>query len=127
MIELCEASQNAGIKTLVMLDEQGEQLERIEEGNDRLNDDMKDAEKNLEGLEKCCGLFVLPWKKYLFLYCSKNYILIYYPDRTKNIKYKKTMKLDDKNIVNSHRHRSATIGMNLTNSDETSVNFINRL
>jgi synaptosomal-associated protein 25 len=63
MIELCEASQNAGIKTLVMLDEQGEQLERIEEGNDRLNDDMKDAEKNLDGLEKCCGLFVLPWKK----------------------------------------------------------------
>jgi hypothetical protein len=47
-----------------MLDEQGEQLDRIEEGTDRINQDMKDAEKNLEGLEKCCGLCVLPWNKY---------------------------------------------------------------
>ncbi|KAL7677287.1 hypothetical protein ACOME3_003523 [Neoechinorhynchus agilis] len=63
MLQMCEDSKEAGIKTLVMLDEQGEQLERIEEGMDRINEDMKDAEKNLEGLEKCCGLFVLPWKK----------------------------------------------------------------
>ena len=25
--------------------------------------DMREAEKNIEGLEKCCGLCVLPWKK----------------------------------------------------------------
>ena len=67
MMQLCEESKEAGIKTLVMLDEQGEQLDRIEEGTDRINQDMKDAEKNLEGLEKCCGLCVLPWKKYSFL------------------------------------------------------------
>jgi uncharacterized protein (UPF0335 family) len=41
-----------------------EQLERVEEGMDQINQDMKDAEKNLEGMEKCCGLCVLPWKKY---------------------------------------------------------------
>ena len=40
-----------------------EQLDRIEEGMDQINQDMKDAEKNLEGMEKCCGLCVLPWKK----------------------------------------------------------------
>lgn len=40
-----------------------EQLDRIDEGMDQINQDMKDAEKNLEGLEKCCGLCVLPWKK----------------------------------------------------------------
>lgn len=45
-----------------MLDEQGEQLDRIEEGADRINQEMKEAEKNLEGLEKCCGLCVLPWQ-----------------------------------------------------------------
>lgn len=56
-------SKEAGIKTLVMLDEQGEQLDRIEEGADRINQEMKEAEKNLEGLEKCCGLCVLPWNK----------------------------------------------------------------
>lgn len=40
-----------------------EQLDRIEEGMDQINQDMKDAEKNLEGMEKCCGLCVLPWKR----------------------------------------------------------------
>jgi hypothetical protein len=64
MLLLCEESKEAGIKTLVMLDEQGEQLDRIEEGADKINQDMREAEKNLEGLEKCCGLCVLPWNKY---------------------------------------------------------------
>ena len=63
MVALCEESKEAGIRTLVMLDEQGEQLDRIDEGMNQINQDMKDAEKNLEGLEKCCGLCVLPWKK----------------------------------------------------------------
>ena len=40
-----------------------EQLDRIDEGMDQINQDMKDAEKNLEGMEKCCGLCVLPWKR----------------------------------------------------------------
>ncbi|KAI3354387.1 hypothetical protein L3Q82_018500 [Scortum barcoo] len=49
-------SKDAGIRALVMLDEQGEQLERIEEGLDQINSDMKEAEKNLTDLGKCCGL-----------------------------------------------------------------------
>ena len=40
-----------------------EQLDKVEEGLDEINRDMKEAEKNLEGMEKCCGLCVLPWKK----------------------------------------------------------------
>ncbi|MGH0114478.1 UNVERIFIED_CONTAM: hypothetical protein FKN15_018797 [Acipenser sinensis] len=39
-----------------MLDEQGEQLHRVEEGMDQINEDMKHAEKNLTNLTKCCGL-----------------------------------------------------------------------
>jgi len=31
---------------------------------DQINQDMRAAEKNLEGMEKCCGLCVLPWKRY---------------------------------------------------------------
>ncbi|KAB5550405.1 hypothetical protein PHYPO_G00053380 [Pangasianodon hypophthalmus] len=53
---LLEESKDAGIRTLVMLDEQGEQLERIEEGLDQINQDMREAEKNLTDLGKCCGL-----------------------------------------------------------------------
>ncbi|XP_015196581.1 synaptosomal-associated protein 25 isoform X2 [Lepisosteus oculatus] len=56
MLQLVEESKDAGIRTLVMLDEQGEQLEHIEEGMDQINQDMKEAEKNLTDLGKCCGL-----------------------------------------------------------------------
>ncbi|CAH1263831.1 synaptosomal-associated protein 25-like [Branchiostoma lanceolatum] len=64
MLQMAEESQDVGIKTLVMLDEQGEQLDRVEEGLDRINEDMRQAERNLTNLEKCCGLCVCPWKKW---------------------------------------------------------------
>jgi synaptosomal-associated protein 25 len=63
MIALCEESHEVGMKSLVMMDEQGEQLDRIEEGMGQINADMREAEKNLTGLEKCCGLCVLPCNK----------------------------------------------------------------
>jgi hypothetical protein len=37
---------------------------------DRINAEMRDAEKNLEGLEKCCGLCVLPWKRLSDIFIS---------------------------------------------------------
>ncbi|XP_039230275.1 synaptosomal-associated protein 25 isoform X1 [Drosophila yakuba] len=63
MLALCEESKEAGIRTLVALDDQGEQLDRIEEGMDQINADMREAEKNLSGMEKCCGICVLPCNK----------------------------------------------------------------
>ncbi|KAK0182803.1 hypothetical protein PV327_000901 [Microctonus hyperodae] len=63
MLALCEESEDIGANTLMMLDHQGEQLDRIEEGMDQINADMKEAEKNLTGMEKCCGLCVLPCQK----------------------------------------------------------------
>jgi hypothetical protein len=56
-----------------------EQLDAIDSGMDRINAEMRDAEKNLEGLEKCCGLCVLPWKRYktsvisIFIFLLINY------------------------------------------------------
>lgn len=32
---------------------------------DKIRADMMDAEKALSGMEKCCGICVLPWKKYV--------------------------------------------------------------
>lgn len=91
MMHMCEESQDVGIKTLVMLDAQGEQLDRIEEGMDQINQDMKDAEKNLEGMEKCCGLCVLPWKK------AKNF--------EKSGDYNKTWKANEDGQVNTNGPR----------------------
>nr|CAB3266422.1 synaptosomal-associated protein 25 [Phallusia mammillata] len=89
MVALTEETQDAGIRTLVMLDEQGEQLDRVEEGMDQINKDMKQAEKNLEGLEKCCGLCVCPWNK------AKNF--------EKGDEYKKTWQSNEDGKVVSNQ------------------------
>ncbi|MGH0128280.1 UNVERIFIED_CONTAM: hypothetical protein FKN15_027821 [Acipenser sinensis] len=52
LLSFCLQSKETGVKTLTMLDEQGEQLHRVEEGMDQINEDMKHAEKNLTNLTK---------------------------------------------------------------------------
>ena len=61
------------MKTLMALDEQGEQLDRVEENLDQINVDMREAERNLTGLEKCCGLCVCSWGRYVHLNLNNNY------------------------------------------------------
>ncbi len=41
-----------------------EQLKRVEDGMDQINQDMRQAEKNLTDLSKCCGLCVCPCDRY---------------------------------------------------------------
>lgn len=41
-----------------------EQLRRVDEGMDQINQDMRQAEKNLTDLSKCCGLCVCPCDRY---------------------------------------------------------------
>ncbi|XP_028920207.1 synaptosomal-associated protein 25-like [Ornithorhynchus anatinus] len=76
MLQLVEESKDAGIRTLVMLDEQGEQLDRIDEGLDQITQDMKEAEKNLTDMAKCCGLCACPC---LQLKVSKAYQAVWGP------------------------------------------------
>ncbi|XP_028251672.1 synaptosome associated protein 23.1 isoform X2 [Parambassis ranga] len=60
MLQMAEESKQTGVNTMVMLDHQGEQLRRVEEDMDKINQDMRQAEKNLTDLSKCCGLCVCP-------------------------------------------------------------------
>ena len=48
-----------------MLDEQGQQLDRVEGNLNTINAEMKQAEKTLSKMEKWCGLFTCPWNRYL--------------------------------------------------------------
>lgn len=57
IVRLCEESEDVGVKTLVMLDDQGEQLTRIEDDMDAINANMLEAEKQLSNMERCCKLF----------------------------------------------------------------------
>lgn len=59
-----------GLKTESSLNTFPEQLDRIEEGMDQINADMREAEKNLSGMEKCCGICVLPCNKYVSVVCD---------------------------------------------------------
>jgi len=57
MMQNLNETEETGQNTMIMLNEQGEQLDRIEEGMDTVNNEMKEAEKHLTALEKCCGCF----------------------------------------------------------------------
>ncbi|KAJ3612797.1 hypothetical protein NHX12_019055 [Muraenolepis orangiensis] len=57
---MAEETRETGGKTMEMLDQQGEQLKRAEGGMDQINQDMRQAEKNLTDLSKCCGICVCP-------------------------------------------------------------------
>lgn len=63
MMDLCAEAKDAGIKTLVALDDQGEQIEKIEGGLDSINADMGLAEKALKAMDLACGIFPKFWKK----------------------------------------------------------------
>ena len=54
MRALMEDAEDAGVNTLLMLSEQGEQLDRIEEGMEVINSDTKKAEEQITKLERCC-------------------------------------------------------------------------
>lgn len=63
MVKLCDESQKAGATTLETLYTQGEQLRRVDENMDGIHEDLSAAQRDLEEIDKCCGLCVLPWKK----------------------------------------------------------------
>lgn len=63
MKNMCEEAKDSGIKTLVMLDDQGEQLEKFEKGVDQINSDMRLAEQALSSMDLLCGIFPKFWKK----------------------------------------------------------------
>lgn len=52
------------IKTIVDLDSQGGQLDHIEESNDEIHSGMKEAQKHIKEMEKCCGLCICPWNMF---------------------------------------------------------------
>ena len=63
MMDMCGEAKAAGIKTLVALDDQGEQIDKIEGGLDNINSDMGLAEKALKSMDLAFGIFPKFWKK----------------------------------------------------------------
>merc|ERR1711893_77260 len=63
MMNMCAEAKDAGIKSLVALDDQGEQLDKVEAGLDSINNDMGLAEKSLKSMDLAFGIFPKFWKK----------------------------------------------------------------
>uniref|UniRef100_A0A8W4FEB3 Multifunctional fusion protein n=1 Tax=Sus scrofa TaxID=9823 RepID=A0A8W4FEB3_PIG len=61
--ELEEMQRRADQLADESLESTRQQLDRVEEGMNHINQDMKEAEKNLKDLGKCCGLFICPCNK----------------------------------------------------------------
>lgn len=64
MVALVEESKAVGIDTMDELVRQGEQLDRVENQLDDIAFGVKKSEKHLEEMNKCCGLFTPPWKRW---------------------------------------------------------------
>ncbi|XP_051578447.1 synaptosomal-associated protein 23-like [Myxocyprinus asiaticus] len=75
MLQMAEESTEAGIITMTMLDEQAEQLRHVEEGVDQIRQGIKQAQKNVNKLSKCCGLCL----------CSCNRLMSVDNDRCKKV------------------------------------------
>eukprot|EP00124_Ichthyophonus_hoferi_P001324 Ihof_evm9s65 gene=Ihof_evmTU9s65 len=61
--QYAEESNQVGANTMNTLHAQGEQLDNVERDLDKINADMRKAEGEMQNMEKCCGLCVMPWKK----------------------------------------------------------------
>ena len=61
-IQVTNVKSEEKSKDLVIVDV-AEQLNKAENKLGKIRQDAIAAEKHLDQLEKCCGCFVLPWKK----------------------------------------------------------------
>jgi len=64
MVAMVEESKAVGIDTLDELVRQGECLDNIEAQLDDIAIGVKQSEKHMDKMDKCCGLFTLPWKRW---------------------------------------------------------------
>ena len=75
--QVAEETHGIGVNTLVTLNEQGEKLDNAERRLDEINVDLKQTDKNLHELEKCCGCCVCPHRQTRNIKRNKEYKKVY--------------------------------------------------
>ena len=63
MVKMCQETEIVKDKTLQQLHEQGEQIDGINDGIEKINSSLKESEKHLNGMEKWFGIIPLRKKK----------------------------------------------------------------
>ena len=75
--QVAEETHGLGVETLVTLNEQGEKLDNAERKLDEINVDLKQTDRNLHELEKCCGCCVCPHRRTKNMKTTKQYKKVY--------------------------------------------------
>ena len=75
--QVAEETHGMGVETLVTLNEQGEKLDNAERKLDEINVDLKQTDRNLHELEKCCGCCVCPHRRTRNMKSTKPYKKVY--------------------------------------------------
>ena len=75
--QVAEETHGIGVETLVTLNEQGEKLDNAERNLDEINVDLKQTDRNLTELEKCCGCCVCPHSRTRNMKSTKPYKKVY--------------------------------------------------
>lgn len=75
--QVAEETHGMGVETLVTLNEQGEKLDNAERKLDEINVDLKQTDRNLTELEKCCGCCVCPHRQTRNIKGTKPYKKVY--------------------------------------------------
>ncbi|XP_065882568.1 synaptosomal-associated protein 23-like [Dysidea avara] len=71
--QVAEETNQIGIDTLVTLNEQGEQLDNVEGKVDNIGADLRETDRHLHEIEKCCGCCVCPCYRVRNIQKSKAY------------------------------------------------------
>lgn len=75
--QVAEETHGIGVETLVTLNEQGEKLDNAERKLDEINVDLKQTDRNLHELEKCCGCCVCLHRRTRNMKGTKPYKKVY--------------------------------------------------
>ena len=63
MKQMAYETEEVGNQTINNLYDQGEQLNRIEGGLDKVNNNLSEAEDEMREMEKTCGCCTCPWDR----------------------------------------------------------------
>ncbi len=63
---VAEETNKMGVDTLITLNEQGEQLDNVENRLEEINVDLKQTDRNLNKLETCCCCFHCCAPRYVY-------------------------------------------------------------
>ena len=75
--QVAEETHGIGVETLVTLNEQGEKMDNAERRLDEINVDLKQTDRNLHELEKCCGCCVCLHRQTRNMKRNKEYKKVY--------------------------------------------------